>query len=361
MADPPIRTRRRGKQRTRRNLTRDFGWAVRHRLGNEPEAELAKPFFTDQGSTGGLAELQSWARQEGLFSGQGNKKMEALQRRFRNWAAHPHRHVDMPMNAAGTVHEIAEVVNRLWGHWTPGGRLYPTPLDRAPFVLGWSNDPPGASTVRMDPIALAGFPHVSDNWTFIVVLAVRDDSLMDFDAGFELTSYPCDLLMGPGSGAEVVAWLASHKLPRDQATYLDRIFAVQQAGGKTFLPRRPAVALGLARERCDGSWYLIRADLPLAAFHHVRHGGGLEACQQGGPLAGCAVEEIWGGPWTGLEHQLRLIGADANPVEAASVRIPRRHPYPSDLSYLVAPKDYCPSSQPIPGHADTDGFHRYRS
>ena len=217
----------------------------------------------------------SWARQEGLLAGQRNKKLETLWQDFRNWTAHPHRHVDMPTNAARTVHDVAEVINHLWGHSTPGGRLYPAPLGRVAVVLGWSNGPRSHSRVAMAPTAFAGFPHVTDDWSFAVVLAVPHGGfLTDFDSRYELTEFPSDLLWGQGTGPKLLAWLITHVPSGDTVTYQDRVFAIQQTDTKTYLPHRPPVALGLPPERRAGTWHLVLADDPRTAFYHVRHRGG---------------------------------------------------------------------------------------
>ncbi len=49
VADPPL-PKRSGKLRTPETLTRDFGWAVRHKIGFETEAQLGRTFHTDQGT-----------------------------------------------------------------------------------------------------------------------------------------------------------------------------------------------------------------------------------------------------------------------------------------------------------------------
>src|SRR5439155_6175821 len=43
----------------------------------------------------------------------------------------------MPPDAARTIRDLAEIINHLWGHNTPGGRLYPGPLKREVTAIGW--------------------------------------------------------------------------------------------------------------------------------------------------------------------------------------------------------------------------------
>lgn len=63
----------------------------------------------------GYGQLQQWARQEGLLGGQRNRQLDVIQQEFRNWSAHPQRHIDMPSGAARTIHDLAELINQLWG------------------------------------------------------------------------------------------------------------------------------------------------------------------------------------------------------------------------------------------------------
>ncbi len=50
---------------------------------------------------------------------------------MRNRVAHPERyHLLSPLESARSLCDAAEIVNKLWGHDTPGGRLFPAPLQR---------------------------------------------------------------------------------------------------------------------------------------------------------------------------------------------------------------------------------------
>ncbi len=293
-----------------------------------------KPLRLERQFRGGYGQLQQWARQEGLLGGQRNKQLEVIQQRFRNWSAHPHRHVNMPSSAARTVHDLAEVINRLWGHATPGGRLYPAPLERGLKVIGWPNGPSSFTFTEMYPEALLnrGFEEDED-WMYAVVLAVPgDDSLRDFDTLYDMTPLPADLVWGPGTKRDARAWVAANTGMSDTITHLDRIFAVRQtADGRTYLPQRPNVALGLPPANRSDTWHLVRADFPLAAFNHVRHGGGVGTCGAGDPLAGCAVEDIYEGPWIHLEGRLRELQVNVEPISQSRVRVPPWHPYPREV------------------------------
>lgn len=291
------------------------GWTVKVSTTGAP-LEGLRPF------RGSLVQLQRWARQEGLFRGQRNAKLEVIYRHFRNWAAHPHRHLVMPMDAAGAIHDLAEIINNLWGHPTPGGRLYPSPLRRSARIVGWTPVATG-SRVEMLPDHLATWSEPEADWQFVVVLAAeQDSSLMEFDPRYEMTDLPSQLIWGPGSRAETLAWLRSNEVPGDEVTYQDRVFAVRRTANQTYLPRRPGVALGLSEERRAGTWYLIRADAPLAAFSHVRHKGILADCQQGDAMEGCQVEELYEGSWAGLEGCLRSLSLPTSPEDSAQIWLP---------------------------------------
>lgn len=72
-----------------------------------------------------FAHLLKWAREEGLLHGQRNRRTEEVYRRIRNHVAHPTYHLRMPPDAARTIHDLAEIINRLWGAFDPWGSLVP--------------------------------------------------------------------------------------------------------------------------------------------------------------------------------------------------------------------------------------------
>lgn len=86
-----------------------------------------------------LSQLQDWARREHLLDGQRNKTLfDPIFLDRRNSVAHSYCHLLVSFDdSACTIREIAEIINRLGGHYTPGGRLYPAPLKREIFILGW--------------------------------------------------------------------------------------------------------------------------------------------------------------------------------------------------------------------------------
>ena len=210
-----------------------------------------------------LRPLLGWARQERLLHGQRNRRVEEdLFHKIRNRFAHGGGfRVGMPNESASGIRDLAEIINRLWGAMTPGGRLYPAPLQREVLVIGWS---PTSSTREegrpsleiMHAEQLAGQTE-PDDWMYLVVLGVWNDRLSEFDARYELTTYPADLLWGPGTRMDALAWLDVTAPVGDEVDYLDRVFAVRRHDGTVYPPCRPDVLAGAAAEHAEpvpGTW-----------------------------------------------------------------------------------------------------------
>lgn len=270
---------------------------------------------------GSLPHLQEWARLEGLLHGQRNKRLEPVYRRMRNAVAHPHYHLKGPPDSARTIHDLAEMINRLWGHATPGGRLYPAPLEREVLVIAWSNDELGLMR-QMRQDQLAGF-NEPGSWTCLVIRGVSiDDEFWEFDAQFERTNFPADLLWGPGSPADALAWLNDDQPSGDTVEYLDRLFALRIHDGKLSLARRPEIAIALPPDRRVGEWHVIRADFPNDAFAHVRHIKDGVSCRDPDPLQGCAVEDVLTGDWQSMVVQLGEWFKITEPAKLVDARVP---------------------------------------
>jgi hypothetical protein len=151
---------------------------------------------------GMLDSLMRWARDEGLLRGQRNRRLEPVLRKFRNHVAHgAGGHLVMPVDSARTISDVAEIVNHLWGASTPGGHLYPAPVHREIQVVAWRAD----GSVMNGLASLPPDPRFAD-WTYVVVRAVlHDEGLNRLDALYETTTYPCDLLWGPGTCVDAAA------------------------------------------------------------------------------------------------------------------------------------------------------------
>jgi hypothetical protein len=101
------------------------------RIGDGPEK---MPF------NGMLSDLLAWARNLRLLRGQRNRFIEQALVRLRNHVAHPSGYnLTTPVDAANTVSDLAEIINHLWGSPTPGGRLYPEPVDREVVAVAWDD------------------------------------------------------------------------------------------------------------------------------------------------------------------------------------------------------------------------------
>jgi hypothetical protein len=254
---------------------------------------------------GGLTQLQEWARQEKLLDGQRTRSLDSYLVADRNRVAHALFHLTMPVDGARTIYDMAETINRLWGHSTPGGRLYPTPIKRTTVIVAWADGGNNLTMMRPDQLPYFDPP---DDWTLIIVLGrENDESLMGFDARYERTAAPAEWLWGPGDKTEAAAWIEEHGIQTDVCTTIDRLLVVQAVDGKTYLPRRPEVALGLTVDRRRGSWHLLLADRSLDAFNRIRNNG-------------MAVEEVFSGSWGDMAEILLAKGIAA--IEVPQVWVP---------------------------------------
>jgi hypothetical protein len=303
---------------------------------------------------GMLDALLRWAREEELLRGQRNRAQDRLLTDMRDYVAHgAGDHLLLPGDAARSISDVVEIVNQLWGTATPGGRLYPAPIQREIQLVGWSprehvmagpvglpydGHPLGPDeAVRQLRSALPGGGSI-DDWTWVLVRAVlHDQGLLRFDSLFDVTTYPCDLLWGPGSARDAVVW-AERELPEgDSVDILDRLFLVQYDRGRLYLPRRPEIFLGLADSERAGTWTLIRADDPLQAFGHARNlvasGSG---CSRRGPCPRCAAETIRRGTWKEVTEALTAECPQCQPLRVSDARVssglrwPRHHRHLQD-------------------------------
>ena len=275
-----------------------------------------------------LDPLLRWARREQLLHGQRNRRVEEeVLPKIRNRFAHGGGfRVDMPTHSARRICDLAEIINRLWGVMTPGGHLYPAPLQREVLVIGWSptsstgeEGQPFLEIMRAEQLAGQTEP---DDWMYLVVLGVWNDQLWDFDARYELTMYPADLLWGPGTRMDALAWLEATAPVGDEVDYLDRVFAVRRHDGMVDPPCRPEVLLGLPPERRAGTWHVLRADFPDDCFAHVRH---IEAGESCGTWD-CAVQEIAQGSWTDAAASVMNLVPDLQPALYSDARVPQCWP-----------------------------------
>jgi hypothetical protein len=308
---------------------------------------------------GMLDALLRWAHAEDLLPGQRNRTRDRLFREARDFIAHgAGDHLLMPTDSTRAIRDIAEIINQLWGAATPGGRMYPAPIRREVQLVGWS---PGGAVMAgqvgvpgdgetLDPraaveqiqSAVPGGDPV-DDWTWVLVrAAVHDEGLMRYDSLFEVTAYPCELLWGPGSIRDAVAWTEQERPQGDEIEVLDRLFLVQYDGDRLYLPRRPEVALGLDASDRAGTWSLIRAESPIEAFLHARNtaikGSG---CSRKGACAQCAVGTIRRGTWKEVAAALATELPECQPLQVPDARVtsglrsPRYHQILGDGNWVL--------------------------
>ncbi len=269
-----------------------------------------------------LRPLLDWARAEQLLDGRRSRVVEAVLGRLRNMVAHRDGfHLVGPHDSAIAVCDLAEIINRLWGHHTPGGRLYPGPIAREVFVVAWRDGEHGFEFARLRPEQLDRLAD-DEAWTCVVLRAVPSDVLWPFDGRFESTMHPCDRLWGPGDPGEAAAWIESERPTGDEVRYIDRLFAVQVAGGTSRPPRRPAVALGLPDKEREGDWYLLRADDPSAALAYVRRATGEVVLREDDTFTIMPVEEVAHGSWEDVAEQLPGLGV-TQAESPKEIKVPR--------------------------------------
>jgi transcriptional regulator with XRE-family HTH domain len=271
---------------------------------------------------GNLTDLMDWARMEGLLKGQRNRMLEPVLVRIRNRSAHATGfHLLMPPDAARTIRDIAEIINHLWGHSTPGGRLYSSPLKREPVAIGWNQ-----SRTETGLFARHHLEASEDrrDWTFLIVRAVYEDpNLWHYDREFESTAYPVEYLWGPGDFEAALNFLANTQPSDDEVSYLDRLFVVGELKGTPDPPRRPEVFISLNSDTSARRWHLIKADFPVDAYTHVRNCplSDSKCSHDVGPCLGCAAEVLLVGSDTEVAAELRSCGINEG-ENPGGVRVP---------------------------------------
>ena len=173
--------------------------------------------------------------------------------------------------------DVAEIINKLWGHDTPGGRLFPGPVAREAIVAAISPDRNRATQMRLDQVA--GIGEDMCDWTCDVFLAAPSDDLIGFAPGeldlafrstFQMTTYPCERLWsGTWQELESAVELRAITPRADTIDHLDRLFFIRVGENGIDFPRSHGdlVALDIAPE---GRWLAVIADFPLDAWGHVR-------------------------------------------------------------------------------------------
>jgi hypothetical protein len=273
---------------------------------------------------GMLDSLLRWARAEGLLRGQRNRHLEPVLKKIRNDVAHGGgHHLVTPVESARTISDAAEIINHLWGTSTSGGRLYPAPIRRVVQIVAWDR---GGSVVS-GPVGRPD-PQFAD-WTCVLVRAVlHDEGLWRFDALHDTTSYPSDLLWGPGTWEDACAWLKREHPHEDDVDVLDRLFLFQHHEGRIYSPRSLGVAAGLSEEERYGTWYLIRADHPGDALPHARAIANGQCSSNPGPCTKCSAESVGSGTWSDMLTLAAGTGLAISPQRPPRIAVPSLRTWP---------------------------------
>ena len=275
---------------------------------------------------GTLDGLLKWARHEGLLRGQRNRGNEKAKKALRNLTAHGTFHRLSPVEAYKDLSDLAEIINHLWGHATPGGRLYPAPITRDVVAIDWNNT---TGSVRAGHAAQLAHEPEDDEFTYVLVRAVfspgeyEDPNLMEYDARNATTLYPSQYLWGPGSRAQAIAWFEQEAPEPDSCDNLDQIFVIRVHDDRIHLPMYPGVAAALPPQDQRGTWYAARADGPSEVFAHARAmSATANRHARTGECRECPVETIASGDLHTVLHAAQTAGANTSAVTVPDVRTP---------------------------------------
>lgn len=258
---------------------------------------------------GSLNALILWARELELLSGQRSAVAEDSIRKLRNNVAHPEgSHTLWPGHVLVTLRDLAEIINHLWGHSTPGGRLYPGPVERQTVALAWSQNGDSCAALAhnlADPGDWDGYTH------FALVMATwpGPTDLHEYDSRFEATAAPVDYLWGPGSRQAALRYLESNPPSCDTATMLERQFLVRVEPDRIWRAMRPELAAALAGNTTSGNWHLVRADTPAGALAHIRTLVAGGACTAARTCPACHAGNLASGPLTSVLSEVQVDAA----------------------------------------------------
>lgn len=229
--------------------------------------------------------LYTWARKRKLLVGQRNVGIFASLVNSRNYAMHPESHSEsMPPWVVRLLVDVVEIINKLWGHSTDGGRLFPGPVHRQLRCVALSPDRTAAVTFG----SLAGVQteQRTRDWTFAVFLAAAREELIDFDweatgqqrfkhePGFQITDFPVEEVVAPTTVDEVLRFIQENDVDAitDAVQFQDRLFYVRRnaISERPEFPRAPEDMFGFDGEDESAFWYVLRADFPMDAWVRIR-------------------------------------------------------------------------------------------
>lgn len=221
------------------------------------------------------SELFEWARSERLLPGTRTRFVDKALSNLRNYAAHPVSYTLLgPPDSSARVRDVAEIINRLWGHDTPGGSLFAGPRERRPHVVALSSERDRSVEMRIEQVP--SIEGEERSWQYAVFLAAEGEELVGFGIdfthkpGFQTTWFPCEKLW-EGTWSDLVREIESGTFDSsyDAVSHLDRLFFVRKHEEGIDFARSPDDLLALA-SLPEGRWYAIVADTPFDAYAHVR-------------------------------------------------------------------------------------------
>ena len=100
------------------------------------------------------------------------------------------------------------------------------------------------------------------------------------------------------------------------------MFLLRYQDNLLYLPRSPAIAAALGPDERDGTWYLIRADLPAAAFSHQRQLlAGIPGHAADGECGSCPVQTVAAGDFQMVLGKCAVLGANVSPRVVPDTRV----------------------------------------
>ncbi len=180
------------------------------------------------------------------------------------------------------------------------GEHRPVTVERSVLAIAWRADtssPTGPDVRVLHPEHLQ-LGDTEPSQAVIVRGVPSEERLYDFDTRYEMTTYPTDLLWGPGPAGRAAAWYASTAPPPDTVRSTCRVFVAHVHGKKVFPPRSPAAAASV-----PGPWLWPGS------------GGGVQRQlgERDGPPA-CLARNSRDGPGDGLLPPEALVGGHVDRI-----------------------------------------------
>jgi hypothetical protein len=222
--------------------------------------------------------------------------------------------LEMPDHAVRAIADLAHVIRQLWG--APSG----TCVTRYPVLLFWT-DTEVTRSVPDGSIrpARGGNPHASSSSSIPTAPTYSTTTPASRALTVHATCYGGRAIrLMPGNGSPSTTPSPTRPRPSTACSCSSTV-----ATGSAS-PRSPAIAAALGPGEKDGTWYLIRADIPSYAFNHQRR---LLAGEPGhadeGECELCPVETIRSSTLSAVLRLAERLGADVipRPVQAARVTL----------------------------------------